>query len=230
MIIYFINKNKCICSRKAVTFVELTICIILTSIVMGLIYKMMSHTRQNYMYGVVNLQNLQEARIAINYLTRDFSSCCPGFLSSGDNAFANQQNLRNQIFDTGSNLNGSIRVTKDSLLFYKYVYDSEGETPVIEEVRYVFNPSSKTLERSSTTKDTLYLKGFKNVEFSLYTHELAKNVPMLWVKFVIHDTPKTLGATKIGSELELTTTLSSNFIESSKNNKYWRYETSHKKL
>ncbi len=219
-------------SRKALTLIELSICIIVAALLFKLVFDFMSNTRQNYMYGVVNLQNLQEARLAINYLRRDFSSCCPMFtdpIESQSDGYVNFQKTRKQLFvtqNTKENFSGDlIQIHEHGLLFHKYLFGSYGEHPKVESVTYQFDKSSKTLVRTSDTKGRKTFAGFEDVDFALYAHEINPSVPVLWVKFRIHESSNIYASDKIGTALELTTTISSSFIDSSQNNKYWRYQT-----
>ncbi len=241
MIIFFTN-NKKYNNRKAITFVELMVCIIVASLVFKVVFDFMSNTRHNYMYGVVNLQNLQDARFAINCLRRDFASSCPMFKvivpddkeKSPD--YENVPAFRRELFATPGaqgipNSENLIQVSEDKhdLVFYKFVYISEDEYPRVEKVMYQYDGSDK-LVRTSETKGQTVFKGFKDVEFALYTHQINPAVPLLWVKLKVHESSNMYGSEKIGEELELTTTISSDFINSSINNKYWRFETGFKPL
>jgi type II secretory pathway component PulJ len=226
----------CFSNKKGISFVELMICIIITALMFGLIYKFMANTRYNYMYGVVNLQNLQEARLAINYIRRDFSSACPRFEDPNEdsqNGYINLQKTRKQLFitqNTNDNFQGDlIQIHPKGLLFNKYIYGSSGEKPKVETITYQFDKSSKTLTRTSETKGMKVFSGIEDVNFALYTHEMNPNVPLLWVQLVIHESENMYGSSEIGKALELTTTISSSFVNSSQNNKYWRYETGHEK-
>ena len=237
----YINKIYSI-NRKGITFVEVMICIIIASLVFGVIYNFMSNTNRNYMYGVVNLQNLQDARLAINYLRRDFASSCPLLLGSGQDKdwFINLQKIRNQLFvaNNTNNLPGNLnncllQVTKEGLMFYKFKNNTFNDsvdyaTPKVELISYIFDKNSRTLTRKSNTKGDTIFTGFKDVTFSIYTHEYNPNIPLLWVKFVINEYSNMYGSDKKETDLEITTTISSNFINSSQNNKYWRYETGFK--
>ena len=230
------SKNKLYRNRKAISFVELMVCVIITALMFKLVYDFMTNTRHNYMYGVVNLQNLQEARLAINYIRRDFSSACPMFADPNEdskNGYVNLQKARKQLFvtkDTNSSIPGElIQIHSNGLLFHKYVYGSSGEKPRVETITYQYDGSSKTLTRTSETKGTKVFTGIDDVRFALYTHEINSNVPLLWVYLKIHESGNTFGSKEIGNALELTTTISSSFICSSQNNKYWRYETGHEK-
>ncbi|MBR4569235.1 MAG: hypothetical protein IKO19_01005 [Candidatus Riflebacteria bacterium] len=233
MTICYSNK-KYYLKRKGVSFVELMVCIIVTAILFKLIYDFMANTRHNYMYGVVNLQNLQEARLAINYLRRDFSSACPKFADPNEdpqNGFVNLQKARKQLFitqtTTGDIKGELIQIHPKGLLFHKYLYGSSGEKPKVETITYQYDQSSKTLVRTSETKGAKIFTGIEDVDFALYTHEVNPNVPLLWVNIKVQESENMYGSSGIGKTLELTTTISSSFINSSQNNKYWRYETAH---
>lgn len=221
-------------NRKAITFVELMVCIIVSSLVFTVIYRFMSNTRQNYMFGTVNLQNLQDARLAINYLRRDFAASCPMFAEPSDSngGYVNLQKVRKQLFVTqnSENLNGDLmQVHKNGLLFHKFVYGSFGEYPRVEAITYQFDATSQTLTRTSESQGVKTFAGFDEVEFGLYTHEINDKAPVLWVKFKINESSNIYGSDEIGKALELTTTISSPFINSSQNNAYWRYQTGHQK-
>ncbi len=237
-------KNK----RKAFTFIEITICIIISALVFKVVYELMANTRKNYMYGVVNLQNLQDARLAINYLRRDFASSCPNFISpsyvtiNGRNVFKDKewegfQNLRSQLFKVNASTlsqngetpyHGELMVVRPTYLsFYKFVYGSTSENPKVERVTYTFKDNK--LERHSKSKGKTVFTGFANVHFSLYTHSINPDIPLLWVQFTINESPNMYGKKTIGKPLELTTTIASNFVYTSQNNKYWRFQTGFEK-
>jgi hypothetical protein len=236
MTIFSINKNKSN-NRKAISFVELMICVIISALVFKIIFDFMSNTRNNYMYGVVNLQNLQDARLAINYLRSDFATACPMFTDPKEdskNGFVNLQKARKQLFvtsKTNNDIKGElIQIHEHGLMFHKFVYGSFGENPKVESVTYQYDKTSKTLTRTSDTKGTKVFNGIEDVKFALYTHEINPDVPILWVKISVHESSNMYGSEKIGKAVELTTSISSSFINSSQNNKYWRYETGHQKL
>ena len=235
MTICFTN-NRIIYKRGGLTLVEVMVTVLISALVFMVIYNFMRNTRHNYMYGVVNLQNLQEARLAINYLRLDFSSSCPRFDNPNEdknNGYLNLQKTRKQLFVTNKTNNEFkgelIQIHKHGLLFHKFIYGSFGENPKVETVSYQFDKGSHTLIRTSDTKGTKVFKGFEEVNFSLYTHEINPDVPLLWVNFRIHESENIYGSNKIGKPLELTTSISSSFINSSQNNKYWRYESGHEK-
>ncbi len=236
MTISYTNKKKSN-NRKAISFVELMICVIVSALVLKIVFDFMSNTRSNYMYGVVNLQNLQDARLAINYLRSDFATACPMFIDPKEdskNGYVNLQKARKQLFVTSNSDNSIkgelIQIHEHGLMFHKFVYGSFGENPKIESVTYQYDKTSQTLTRTSDTKGTKVFSGIDEVKFALYTHEINPEVPLLWVKISVHESANMYGSKNIGNAVELTTSISSSFISSSLNNKYWRYETGHQKL
>lgn len=221
--------------RKGMTFVELTISLGIGMVVFLMIYRFMSGTRQHYLYGTVNLQNLQEARLAVNYLRRDFSCACPRIEDpSTPGGYVNLQKIRNQMFMssswTAAGGGDLIQILPNGLLFHKFAFGSPDEMPRVEMVRYEFDAAARTLTRQSEDGKLQKFSGFEDVEFKLYTHQLNPGVPILWLRFKVHEGDKGSGENEIGKALELTTSITSPFITSSVNNKYWRYETGHKKL
>lgn len=230
------NKNSILTFRKGMTFVELAISLGVGLMVLLMIYRFMSGTRQHYMYGTVNLQNLQEARLAVNYLRRDFSSACPRIEdpSAASDGYVNLQKIRNQMFVSPTNTaipgGDLIQVLPQGLLFHKFVFGSPDQNPRVELIRYEFDQAARVLTRHSESGQIQNFSGIEEVEFRLYCHQLNPKVPVLWVRLKVHEGENTFGTDEIGKALELTTSISSPFIVSSVNNKYWRYETGHKKL
>ncbi len=220
--------------RRAFTFVEMTVSIVIALVVFLMIYRFLSNTRHHYMYGTVNLQNLQEARQALNYLRRDFSCACPRIEDPDTAGYVTLQKVRKQVFVTSSwpsETEGDlIQIHPHGLLFYKFVFGTSSVKPRVEQVAYEFDPAEKVLIRRSAGDRVQKFSGFENVEFKLYAHQLNPKVPVLWVSFKVHEGENIFGKDSIGKALELTTSITSHFITSSINNKYWRYETGHEKL
>ncbi|PKL46122.1 MAG: hypothetical protein CVV42_17735 [Candidatus Riflebacteria bacterium HGW-Riflebacteria-2] len=224
-------------ARRAFTFVEMSMSVAIALLVFLMIYRFMSTTRMHYMYGTVNLQNLQEARMAINYLRRDFSCATPYIAGQGQVGFFTMQKAQNFVFETtgwtataGVNL---IKCDSDSLSIPKFAFGSPDEDPRIEYVTYTYEPgnilSRKLLDASGNLRKEVKFSGIENVEFKLYTHKLNANVPVLWVKLLVHD-KSTYGSDEIGKALEVTASISSPFINSLVNHRNWRFETGHKEL
>lgn len=220
--------------RQGMTFVELSVSVGIALVVFLMIYRFLSSTRHHYMYGTVNLQNLQEARLAVNYLRRDFSCACPRIEDPDVSGYVNLQKVRNQVFVTSSWPSSGdgelIQIYPHGLLFHKFAFGSPDEKPRVELIRYEFDQAARTLIRHSQDGRIQKFSGFEDVEFQLYAHQLNPKVPVLWARFKVHEGENIYGKDSIGKELELTTSITSPFITSSVNNKYWRYETGHKKL
>lgn len=239
---FWIKKIRKQSAKNGFTFVEMSISVGIALVVFLMIYRFLSNTRMHFMYGTVNLQNLQEARLAVNYLRRDFSCACPriedpdvpNIKDPTIPGYVNLQKVRNQVFVTSSwptTGNGDlIQIDPHGLLFYKFAFGSPDESPRVELVRYEFDATAKTLIRHSEDGKIQKFTGFADVDFQLYAHQLNPKVPVLWIRFKVHEGENIYGKDSIGKELELTTSITSPFITSSVNNKYWRYETGHKKL
>ncbi|OGK12639.1 MAG: hypothetical protein A2W80_09110 [Candidatus Riflebacteria bacterium GWC2_50_8] len=221
---------------RGFTFVEMAMSVGIALMVFLMVYRFMSSTRHHYMYGTVNLQNLQEARMAINYLRRDFSCATPFIRGQGQVGFFTMQKAQNFVFETtgwvataGINL---IKCDSDSISIPKFAFGSPDEEPRIEYVTYTYEPgnilSRKLVDATGGLRKEVKFSGIENVEFKLYTHKLNPNVPVLWVKLLVHD--KTYGTGEIGKPLEVTASISSPFITSLVNNRNWRFETGHKEL
>lgn len=221
-------------NRKAITFIELMVCLLIASMVFGIIVAFLSSTNKSYMYGVVNLQNLQNARLAINHLRRDFAASCPRIEdpANSNNGYVNLQKIRKQLFFDKEDIPGGdlIKVKEHKLSFYKYVFGSSDKNPKVELITYEYNKDAKTLTRRTKTRGTKVFTGIEDVKFALYLHETNANAPLLWVMLKIHDTKSMHNNEKIGKPLEITTTISSAFINSSQRTKYWRFETGHENV
>jgi len=232
MVKLFHNKRS-----RGFTFIEMSMSVAIALVVFLMIYRFMSSTRQHYMYGTVNLQNLQEARMAINYLRRDFSCATPYIGGQGQVNFVNMQKARNFVFETpGWSPIAAVNLIKcdsDSISIPKFAFGSPDEEPRIEYVTYTYEPgnilSRKLVDSTGNLKKEVKFSGIENVEFKLYTHQLNPNVPVLWVKLLVHD-KSTYGSDEIGKALEVTSSISSPFITSLVNNRNWRFETGHKEL
>jgi type II secretory pathway component PulJ len=239
--------NSNLKNRKAFTMIELLVTIAISMVAFMLIFRFLSTTRHHYMYGTVNLQNLQEGRLAINYLRRDFSCACPALADPEPDKYEVFQRARKQLFSSATwekFVNNHtepvdaklIQVLPKQLAFYKYVFMSpatrEGvpdEIPKVELVRYMFDKPSKTLTRQGQDGKTQDFTGIEDVEFKIYVHQLNEARPILWVRLKIHEGEKIYGSERFGNALELTASIVAPFISSSVNGNSWRFETWHKK-
>ncbi len=218
-------------SVRGLTLIEMLVSITIGLMALFMIYNFLGSTRMHYMYGTVNLQNLQDARLAINYLRRDFSSSC--FFVSPSDAFKTVQLARMSGFKSGTQWSGGsshlIEITNRKLSFHRFDFgiDQAVGTPTVKLVEYEFDPGSKTLNRLDSGQVKTF-KGFENVEFKLYVHDCNSQVPMLWVKIVVNESGNIYGDNlKADRALELTTTISSAFVTSNLENLSWNYETAH---
>lgn len=220
-------------SERGFSFIEVVVSISVALVAFGLIYQFFSGARSHYMVGTVNLQNLQEARIAINYLRRDFSSACPKFEYVDSESYLAVQKVQKQIFTTAnpawdaSTPGKLIDVSDEKLSFHRFRFDSDASRPAVDKVEYVFDRNSKKLRRFLENGRTIEFNGFESVQFKLYVHQLNPEIPVLWVKFTIHEGDKLFGSDKIGVPLELTTTINSSFISGNLKNLCWNYEIYH---
>ncbi|HOY67253.1 MAG TPA: hypothetical protein PLP29_10200 [Candidatus Ozemobacteraceae bacterium] len=217
--------------RTAFTLVEMIASMAVAFFIFLLIYKLLAGVRSHYMYGTVNLQNLQDARLAINYLRRDFASACPRFKSvtGASDGYLYVNRLRKNIFKDppawDPRYGDPIQVTPNGVAFFRFEFDA-GARPNVEQVQYQFDAATKTLKRKYRGAERVF-RGFETVEFRVYTHMVNPGVPLLWVRLLIHEGQQMYGSTNIGKPLELTTTISSNFVSSSLNHLTWNYETYH---
>lgn len=218
--------------RPGFTMIEMIVSLAIAMLAFLMIYRFMSGTRHHFMYGTVNLQNLQEARLAINYLRRDFSSACPKLEDSMVTGNEETQRILKHTFVTPSwpepGPKGLMQVMPTLLSFYKFEFDpAGGAKPKVQNIKYEFESSENALIRYSEDGRTVKFTGFESVEFGIYTHQLNPSVPILWAKFRIHEGKNIYGSENIGSALELTTSVSSPFITSYANNKSWRFDSGH---
>lgn len=217
--------------RTGFTMVEMLVTVGVGMMLFLMVSKFLSGTRFQFMHGTVNLQNLQDARLAINHLRRDFSSACIYF---GSNRTANSyKDVRALQRKTFSNPGTPVTSPTEKLItvnspheiaFFRFDFASPGEKPVVERIVYQFHSASKTLTRHSSSRN-IEFKGFEEVEFRLFCHRLNPDVPMLWARFLIHEGENIYGTSNIGKSLELTTTISSPFLTSNLQNLPWNFET-----
>lgn len=234
-------------NKKAFTLMELMVGLALTMLIIFVAHEFTTGTRRQYMSGTVNLQNLQDARLAINYLRRDFSCACPQIkypledneitISNKDDvekeAYKNLLELRAQIFASSSFKeskrgklielsSNEVGGNSSHIAFYKYVFGSKNTKPKVAFVYYYFDKASRTLTRESTEGGRQTFSGFVDVAFNLYVHKLDENVPILWVSFKIHEGAQTFGSDDVGAPLELVTSITSPYLTSLMRNKNWR--------
>jgi len=216
---------------KGFTMIELLVTLSISVFIFTMVTKFLSGTRFQFMQGTVNLQNLQDARIAINYLRRDFSSACIYFGSTRTaNSYKEVRALQKRAFSKPgvdpTSLTEKLVTIKspDQISFFRFDFDSPKEEPVVERIMYRFDKTAKTLTRHSPERN-IEFKGFEDVEFRLYCHSINPDVPLLWARFLIHEGENIYGTSNIGKPLELATSISSPFLTSNLQNLPWNYET-----
>ena len=195
---------------KGFTLVESIIAIGMASALIILVMKLSSAIRGDVVKGTVDLQNLQDARLVINSLRRDFTCAMPYYDPSDKqediDSVRNNPVWYAETYTDSSKKSKPIIIYKYHLNFVKPVYDSSGNLNM-EEITYVFDGMNKTLIRHSSISGDKHFKGMDNIEFGLYYHPLETDIPMLLVSMTIRTTEA--GETKT---LPLTTTMCSNIV------------------
>jgi len=221
--------------RSAFTMVELCISFGIATVVLYMAFKFMTSTRFHFMHGTVNLQNLGEIRLAINYLRRDFSSACP-YLSKADNPQV-LINFRNRPFNAGNLTDGlnsrlvDINPAGNKLTFHRFKFETaDGDSsPEVQEITYEYDSTKKVLVRTCEGNKTTF-KGFEGVEFKFFLSPFNEKVPILFVKMVAHEGKDQGGANvDIGKPVELTASIASAFMSTYYSNKTWNFQTTHTK-
>ncbi len=196
------------------SMIELLIGIVIATLVMNLMYNFLAGTRLNFMFGTVSLANLTEARQAISYLRRDFSTACPFIAAATTEDYAFKEKVRSMVFDVvpGANYPSSrpIQAGTHALLFYRYKFDPGNQHihPKIERVSYEFDSNLRTLQRNGDD-GTQVFKGLEDVTFQFYCHDLASAVPILNVNILVHEM---YDGKKVGQPLEISTSITSQFL------------------
>lgn len=215
------------------TMIELSVGIVIAMIIMFMGYRFMTNTRFQFMHGTVNLQNLQEARLAINILRRDFSSACP-FIAPDDTAKA-LITLRKKPFNKSGWANSlkskPVQVDDTSLLFYRFDYETQDgkAQPKVDEVKYTYDATTKTLTRFLKGKPMVF-KGIEGVKFRVFLDEYNGRVPILWVKLLAHEGKEKAGTGQdLGKPLEINTCIVSSFMNDYYSNQVWNFDVSYQK-
>ncbi len=206
------------------TLIEAVVGVVLAAALMMGTYSVFSYVSKQRSRGVVDLQELQGARYAINYLRRDFRSATPQIADSATLA-QKRKALRMPVVESHSFTIGNkavpIIIDKAEIHFFKHIYDTpEASTAAkTEQVNYRIDKAHKCLVRSVAGTDVIF-KDVKDVKFELYAHPLTPEVPMLLVTLKINADKKN---EKTGDHefFELTTTISSAITSPFTNNPYW---------
>ena len=207
------NKNN----KKAFTLIEVVVAIAMAAGLLILVLKMFGYIRGDVAKGTVDLQNLQDARLVINSLRRDFTCAIPIYDTSEsitirDEVRANPI-LKASTF-TKNQKSRPIIISNTEINFG--ILDKSGN---LKEVHYYFNPTTKTLNRRSTDGEKAF-KGIENINFELYYHPIKEelHIPMLLVTILI----KTKES-NVTRELPITTTMCSTVISKDVENLDWNW-------
>ncbi|MFZ2961018.1 MAG: hypothetical protein WA705_29410 [Candidatus Ozemobacteraceae bacterium] len=205
------------------TLVETMISLILISGLFGITFKVFSYINSQRAQGSVDLQELQGARYAINYLRRDFRCAVP-HLAKTATLVQKKQAARMPVVETKSFVKSDgtvpILISSSEIHFFRQVYNTPDltSTPATEEINYHIDDARKCLVRSIAGKEKIF-PAIKGARFELYGHPLKSDIPMLLVTLVIDADTKQSGAGP--NFLELTTTISSSVANQNINNPYW---------
>ena len=203
--------------KTGFTLVETVIAVGMATAIIILVLKLTSVIRGDVAKGTVDLQNLQDARLIINLLRRDFSSATP--LYDTDENIDIRDEVRNDpvryTLMYNAHQSRPIILNEHDIVFCKTTVDKEGNKKR-EEIQYSFDKVNKVLNRYSSS-GVRSLKGLENIKFDLYFHQLNGDVPMILVNMLIR--------TKSGNEtkdLELTT-ITSSIISNDMANLDWNW-------
>ncbi len=205
------------------TLVEAVIGLLLVSVLFALVFRIFSHINRQRALGSVDLQELQGARFAINYLRRDFRSAAPMIPKLATFAQKEKAALSPAVEAkswTKTDSTVPIVVADSEIHFHRQLFDTPdfATTPATEEVNYHIDGSRKCLVRVSAGKEIPFPE-VKGARFELYGHPLRPDVPMLLVSLVIEARSKE-GAGKT-EDLEFVTTISSSPSNHNLHHPFW---------
>lgn len=209
--------------RQAFTLVEAMIGVMLISGLLTMSFKVFSYINTQRSRGSVDLQELQGARHAINYLRRDFRCAAP-LIAESATLEQKKKALRMPVVEEKSFIKGSeaipVVIAESEIHFFRHMYDTPetSSRPKTEEVNYFIDSARKCLVRSGAGVEKVF-SDIRGARFELYAHPLKPEVPMLLVTLIIDADTKDKGAGR--NFFELTTTISSAVANQSINNPWW---------
>ncbi len=210
-------------SHHGFTLVEAMIGMMLVSALLTMSYKVFSYINLQRSRGSVDLQELQGARHAINYLRRDFRCAAPVF-SDAATLEQKKNSMRNPVVEAKTFKKGAntvpIVISDNEIHFFRHLYDTPEAIakPKVEEVNYHMDGARKCLVRSAAGKERVF-SDIRGAKFELYAHPLKPEVPMLLVTLIIDADLKDQGGGR--NFFELTTTISSAIANQNINNPFW---------
>lgn len=170
--------------RAGVSLVELLVTLGLFLLLLMLVMGISDDVRLGFRRGTVNLQNLQEARLALASLRRDFLAAVP-VLSLQDPAPVRQRIRRRPLLaiaqgQAANHSSEPILVAPQELSFRMVTGFDAAANPVLEPVRYTYDAGRQELQRVTPNR-TMTFKGVRSLCFSLVAHAAADQIPRVWV-------------------------------------------------
>lgn len=243
--------------NQGFTLVEMMISVVISSLLLYFVYRFFLTAGIHMKTGVLKLESLDQARIAISYLRRDFSTACPFVSFSQDTStkdpeheYAAKNLIRKMVFYQDLNFitppeirpnmnltgNGSFpiqysKAVSSHLRFYHFQYkgSSSNYIPRVEQVEYMFDPVSKLLTRVVAGRK-INFTGMKEVDFQFLVPQWASETVMLKIDMTVENVPKQLEGKLAPTLVRLVTTISSQFISSNLFDPNWNFEGYQKKL
>ncbi len=211
--------------RNGFTLIEALIGFLIVSLLGGAAYKVFSYIVIQRNRGSVDLEELQGARTAINFLRRDFR-CATTLID--DNATLTQRKKARKLpvsesknFDKKQNF-VPIVVSDSEIHFFKQTYETPllAVKPTTEQVNYRIDKARNCLVRTEVGTEKIFAD-IKDVRFELYSHPLDQQTPMLLVTMKI-DAGKG-GHDNQNRFFELTTSLCSSVSNHNLNYEFWNF-------
>lgn len=209
--------------KNGFTMVEAIIGILLISLLSLSAYKIFSFILVQRNRGSVDLAELQGARVAINYLRRDFRCAVP--LINKNATIAQRKTARRipaieaNTFDKSQKVI-PIVVSDTEIHFFKHTFatPTTSETPKTEQINYRIDKARGCLVRTGLDSENIF-KDIKAIKFELYSHPLFKETPMLLITMKVDANKGNAHEQK--RYFELSTTISSSIANHNINYEFW---------
>ncbi|HNW36146.1 MAG TPA: hypothetical protein PKM25_14505 [Candidatus Ozemobacteraceae bacterium] len=204
------------------TLVEILMAMTLFLFIMGMVMHMMTMVQGLTGRGTINLQNLQEARLAMSSLRRDFLTACPVF-SANDTDLVREKLRQSPIrLETGvpiADQSIPILVSERELIFQRFIPESApGQIPLpVEPVHYAFDQATGRLTRTTPRMTTVF-QGIRAAAFKVYVQQANPKIPLLWVQLEVRQTTPGVAS---GPTLALSTTIYSMMAADLMNHPEW---------
>ncbi len=205
------------------TLVEAVIGFLIITLLSASAYKVFSFVLAQRNRGSVDLEELQGARTAINYLRRDFRCAAP-LINEDATMTQRKKSLKIPVIEADS-FDRSRKVTPivvsgEEIHFFKHNFATliRSEKPKTEQINYRIDKARGCLVRTGAGSEKVF-KDIKAIKFELYSHPLFKETPMLLVTMKV-DANK--GDRKDQKHFfEISTTISSSMANHNINYEFW---------